>query len=91
MNHPDFRVAGKIFATLGPGEKWGMVKLTVEDQATFVRAEPEVFRPASGAWGRSGSTIVTLKAAKEISVRHALVLAWRNTAPERLVEQFDEE
>ena len=50
MGHPDFRVGGKIFATLGPDEEWGMVKLTPEKQASFLRAEPDVFRPASGAW-----------------------------------------
>ena len=41
MGHPDFRVRGKIFATLGPEERWGMVKLTPEQQAAFVWAEPE--------------------------------------------------
>ena len=46
MDHPDFRVRGKIFATLGPKEEWGMVKLTPEQQATFLRTEPEVYHPA---------------------------------------------
>lgn len=90
MNHPDFRVGGKIFATLGPGEKWAMVKLTADDQARFIRGEPDVFQPASGAWGRQGSTIVQLQAARELTVKHALLLAWRNTAPARLVKQFDD-
>ena len=49
MGHPDFRVRGKIFATLGPDEEWGMVKLTPEQQAPLVRAEPGVYKPASGA------------------------------------------
>jgi hypothetical protein len=90
MNHPDFRVGGKIFATLGPGEKWGMVKLTPDDQATLIRAEPGVFQPCSGAWGRRGSTYVHLQAAQELTVKHALLLAWRNTAPSRLVKEFDD-
>jgi hypothetical protein len=47
MDHPDFRVRGKIFATLGPDEKWGMVKLTPDQQASFLRTEPAIFRPAS--------------------------------------------
>jgi len=47
MRHPDFRVRGKIFATLDyPGQGWGMVKLTPEQQQTFVRTEPVVFVPA---------------------------------------------
>src|SRR5438445_7361523 len=86
VNHPDFRVGGKIFATLGPAEDWGMVKLTAEQQALFVRAEPDVFRPANGAWGRRGSTIVRLADADEATVRQALMAAWRNTAPKRLVQ-----
>ena len=59
MGHPDFRVSGKIFATLGPDEDWGMVKLKPDEQASFIRAEPDIFRPASGAWGRRGSTIIS--------------------------------
>jgi len=86
MGHPDFRVGGKIFATLGPGEEWGMVKLPVDQQESFVRSEPEVFQPASGAWGRGGATIVHLCAANEHSVRQALIAAWRRTAPNRLVQ-----
>ena len=53
MNHPDFRVAGKIFASLGvPDASWGMVKLTPEQQRAFIEKGPEVFKPCSGAWGR---------------------------------------
>jgi hypothetical protein len=90
MGHPDFRVCGKIFATLGPAEEWGMVKLTSEDQAVFVRTEPKVFRPVNGAWGRRGCTYVRLEAATEPSVRQALVAAWRKTAPKRLAGQLDD-
>jgi hypothetical protein len=90
VGHPDFRVGGKIFATLGPAEDWGMVKLTAEQQALFVRAEPAVFRPANGAWGRRGSTIVRLADADVATVRQALIAAWRNTAPKRLVQDRDE-
>jgi hypothetical protein len=90
MDHPDFRVGGKIFATLGPDESWGMVKLTPEQQAIFVRTEPDVFQPIKGAWGRRGCTQVRLDAAREPSVRQALIAAWRNTAPKRLARQLDE-
>jgi len=91
MNHPDFRVRGKIFATLGPKEDWGMVRLTPDQQATFVRGKQGAFQPASGAWGRRGCTIVRLEDANESTVRQALSAAWRNTAPKRLAEEFDEE
>src|SRR5437762_12494894 len=81
MGHPDFRVRGKIFATLGPDETWGMVKLTPDQQALFVRREPDAFQPFPGAWGRRGCTKVLLAAAEEPSVRQALAAAWRHTAP----------
>ena len=91
MSHPDFRVGGKIFATLGaPDEAHGMVKLSPDDQALFVRTEPKVFRPANGGWGRQGCTYVTLAAASEPTVRQALNAAWRNTAPKKLVAELDE-
>jgi hypothetical protein len=91
MGHPDFRVRGKIFATLGPDESWGMVKLTPEQQSDHLRAAPDSFRPASGAWGRKGSTIVSLEPADARTVQGALLLAWRNTAPKMLVRQFDQD
>jgi hypothetical protein len=90
MGHPDFRVGGKIFATLGPDEAWGMVKLTPDQQSTFVRTESDVFQPIKGAWGRRGCTRVELAAATEPSVRQALSLAWRNTAPKKLHRDLDE-
>ncbi|MSR57054.1 MAG: MmcQ/YjbR family DNA-binding protein [Planctomycetaceae bacterium] len=89
MNHPDFRVGGKIFATLGPDETWGMVKLTPAQQASFRRDKSGVFHPASGAWGRQGSTIVRLHDADQATVEQALIAAWRNTAPKRLVKEYD--
>ena len=88
MGHPDFRVGGRIFATLGyPRSGWGMVKLTLEQQELFVRAQPAVFTPVTGGWGRGGATNVRLRAAKQGAVREALVTAWRNRAPKRLAEQ----
>lgn len=90
MGHPDFRVRSKIFATLGPDEDWGMVKLTPDQQALFLHTEPDVFRPVQGAWGRRGYTYVRLEAATEPSVRQALIAAWRNTAPKRLVKEVDD-
>ena len=81
MNHPDFRVGGKIFASLGvPDEGWGMVKLTPEQQRTFIRTAPEVFKPCNGAWGRQGCTNVHLASAKTNMLRTALDAAARNVA-----------
>jgi hypothetical protein len=85
MGHADFRVRGKIFATLGhPDAGWGMVKLTTEQQEAFVSAEPAVFSPVTGGWGRRGATAVRLRGAKTRSVRVALAAAWRNVAPRQL-------
>src|SRR3954453_13996212 len=76
MNHPDFRVWGKIFATLSyPDAEWGMVKLSPEQQQNYLDAAPGVFEPASGAWGRGGATMVRLKAAKKVLVQKALETA----------------
>ncbi len=89
MNHPDFRVRGKIFATLGPHEDWGMAKLPPDEQARLIQLEPDVFSPASGAWGRSGCTIIQLAGADRLTVKETLMTAWRHTAPKRLVQQFE--
>jgi hypothetical protein len=90
MKHPDFRVRGKIFATLGyPDAGSGMVKLTPAEQQLFVRSDAATFQPVAGAWGRRGCTTVLLRAANEDTVYQALVSAWRNVAPKRLVEEFD--
>ena len=77
MDHPDFRVGGKIFATLQPGLKKGMVALSPEEQARFIEDEPKMFEPVTGAWGRGGATSVLLAAADEEVVGEALTLAWQ--------------
>src|SRR5271169_5969408 len=87
MDHPDFRVQGKIFATLGyPARGWGMIKLTPEQQHYFSKDYPGVFVPVKGAWGRRGATNVHLKTVSKTTLRKAVSTAWRNTAPKRLVE-----
>ncbi len=89
-NHPDFRVAGKIFATLAYLDKaWAMVKLTREQQHYFSKDEPEVFLPVNGAWGRRGATHVNLKAARKNTLRKAIQAARRNAAPKRLKNEKD--
>ena len=86
MKHPDFRVAGKIFATVGyPDKTSAMVKLSPEDQHYFSKDYPEIFIPVKGTWGRRGATSVQLKAAKKDILRKAVEAAWRNVAPERLL------
>jgi len=89
MDHPDFRVGGKIFATIAPDQVRGMAKLTPVQQETIMRIAPKTFEPASGAWGRKGSTMIILEHADESDVRHALNAAWRNTAPKKILEKFD--
>jgi hypothetical protein len=85
MAHPDFRVGGKIFATLGsPGDGWGMVSLLPEQQADFMTLAPEAFEPAAGAWGRQGSTLVRLDRIAPDLLEAALAAAWRRRAPRRL-------
>jgi hypothetical protein len=80
MSHPDFRANGRIFATLHPGERVGMVKLTPDEQRVFMRGHSDVFEPSSGAWGRQGCTDVRLEAADRGTVRGAMVLAWEGVA-----------
>lgn len=83
MGHADFRVRGKIFATLGvPDERWGMVKLAPEQQELFMRIDA-AFVPAKGAWGRQGCTHVRLAAIRADLLRDALAAAWRRAAPKK--------
>jgi hypothetical protein len=85
QSHPDFRVRGKVFATLAyPDENWGMVKLSPETQAMFVSEAPEVFRPCAGAWGLQGSTNVRLAAIDAATLEEALLHAWRNALPRKM-------
>ena len=80
MGHPDFRVNGRIFATIHPDHRAGMVKLTPEQQEDFIRDYPGTFAPEAGAWGREGCTRVTLAAGDEEAVGEAMTLAWQNVA-----------
>ncbi|MBO9663009.1 MmcQ/YjbR family DNA-binding protein [Dokdonella sp.] len=87
----DFRVRGKIFATLGGGGVNGraVVKLTAAQQEMFLHLDAQAFAPVSGAWGGKGWTWLHLRDAKEALVRDALLAAWRNVAPKRLAAQMD--
>jgi hypothetical protein len=79
MGHPDFRVDKRIFASLHHEDQFGMVKLTPQQQASFIEDHPNAFTPEAGAWGRSGCTRVILKAVTEEALGEALTLAWQNT------------
>ena len=86
MGHPDFRVRKKIFATLWPADGYGVVKLTPEQQTIVTQAEPAMFVPVPGGWGRKGASRVLLATASESAVSAALAMAWRNNAPQSLAD-----
>ena len=79
-----------MFATLAyPDKTWGMVKLTPEQQEEFVGAEPKVFLPVKGGWGRGGATSVRLRAATKRVLQAAMAAAWCNAAPKKLAREFE--
>ncbi len=78
MGHADFRVGGRIFATLASrDEGYGNLMLTLEQQKAFVEELPEIFVPIAGGWGRMGMTHIRLAAASEDVLRGALQAAWK--------------
>jgi hypothetical protein len=78
MGHADFRVGGKIFATLAAQDQgYGNLMLTPEQQAEFVQELPEVFLPVHGGWGRNGATHIVLAKASEDLLAGALRTAWK--------------
>jgi hypothetical protein len=78
MGAADFRVGGRIFATLASqSQGYGNLMLTPEQQAAFVEEAPEVFLPIAGGWGRMGATHIRLDAATEDVLEGALRTAWK--------------
>ena len=78
MGSPDFRVGGRIFATLASQRQgYGNLMLTPEQQAAFVEEAPDLFLPVAGGWGRGGATHIRLAAASEDVVAGALRAAWQ--------------
>ena len=78
MGAVDFRVGGRIFATLASqAEGYGNLVLTLEEQAAFVEELPDAFTPIAGGWGRMGMTHIVLAKASEDVLRGALQTAWR--------------
>ena len=78
MGAADFRVEGRIFATLAHAKQgYGNLMLSPEQQADFVAELPEIFLPVAGGWGRMGATHIRLRAANEEVLTGALHAAWR--------------
>jgi YjbR len=78
MGAVDFRVGGRIFATLAAvSQGYGNLMLTPEQQVEFVAERPDVFVPIAGGWGRNGATHVVLAAANEDLLAGALRTAWK--------------
>src|SRR3979411_324098 len=90
MGHADFRVGGRIFATLGhPDPAWGVVLLEPDQQALLMETAPNVFFPVPGDWGRKGGTCVNLAAVDRATLKHVLGLAWKKRAPKRPLARVD--
>jgi hypothetical protein len=78
MGAPDFRVGGRIFATLASqAQGYGNLALSPEQQAAFVAEAPNIFVPVPGGWGRMGMTHIVLAAANEDVLTGALKAAWQ--------------
>lgn len=78
MGSPDFRVGGRIFATLASEKQgYGNLMLTPEQQADFVSEQPDVFIPIAGGWGRMGMTHIRLAVTNEDVLTGALHAAWK--------------
>lgn len=78
MGAADFRVGGRIFATLASqDEGYGNLMLTPEIQAEFVADMPDVFLPIHGGWGRMGMTHLRLAKASKDVLAGALRAAWQ--------------
>jgi len=81
----DFRVRGKIFATLREKDGRAVLKLAPDQQQLLVETSGDQFAPIPGSWGQKGWTQVMLDRADEGAVRHAMTMAWRSVAPKSLL------
>lgn len=80
----DFRVRGKIFATLREADGRAVLKLSPDEQQLLMATSSGLFEPVAGSWGRKGWTRVSLDRADAETVRHAMGMAWRSVAPKKL-------
>lgn len=85
---PDYRVRNRIFMSL-PDDGRAVVKFGRDQQEMMTAAEPSVFVPVPGGWGRQGWTSIMLDACDEQTFRSAIVAAWRNVAPASLRKSFE--
>lgn len=79
----DFRVGGRIFATLRKTDGRAVLKLSHDEQQLLMATAPGLFEPVTGAWGRKGWTRVVLEASDAATVRHAMAMAYRSVTPKR--------
>lgn len=82
----DFRVRGKIFATLREADGRAVLKLSPDEQQLLMATSPGLFEPIKGSWGLKGWTGVALDQADAETVRHAMGMAWRSVAPKKLLD-----
>lgn len=80
MGHPDFRAHGRIFVTLQHDRAWGGLMLTPDQQQRFMKDDPGSFKPAAGAWGVGGATLVHLPSVDEEALGAAITMAFQNAA-----------
>lgn len=85
MGHPDFRVNGKIFATLWPEEFKAVLKLPIADQAALIQMDPDAF--SLNAWSHIGAIEVHLRHVNATRLRTLVDAAWRNVAPKRMLAE----
>jgi len=83
-----FRIKNKIFATIHADKNYVMVKLSTIDQSVFCAYNKEVVFPVPGGWGKRGATFINLKKVKKSMLLDALTIAWKTTAPSKLVEKY---
>ncbi len=77
MGAPDFRVGGRIFATLAMQHLgFGNLMLSPELQQALIAEAPEVFLPIPGGWGRMGCTHIRLAEASPQQMLKGLEVAW---------------
>jgi hypothetical protein len=83
----DFRVSGKIFATLRPNDERAVLKLTPDEQRLFAETLQGMLQPVKGSWGLKGWTQVLLDKADQEAVRHVMATAWKSVAPRKIVKR----
>lgn len=88
MGQEDFRVGGKIFATLTEARAFGMVALLPEEQEMLCAAEPAMFQSVPGGWGLQGSTRALYEHADEATLTSAMTMAWRKRAGLKVLKRL---